>query len=203
MLSHQPPATVEEHPINSRALLHGPDRSDQRDRSLGKSRSSQHLVERLPMRVDLYPMQCGVQTNLSVSQHKSAILGGLQERLVPTLKQAQGSQASILCNTWLLSACTLSALEEAKPLSNSLLALSLILVSDSQADGRLVTESRRHYSQAVQGLQKLIDNELRQHIRQEIRDMSVLTCFACASFEVFYWELRFLSSMKLTNADDS
>jgi hypothetical protein len=68
------------------------------------------------------------------------------------VKQAQGLQGTILCNTWLLSACSLSSLEEAEPLLHSLLAMSLALLSDSQADQRLLTESIRHYSQAVSGL---------------------------------------------------
>jgi hypothetical protein len=112
---------------------------------------------------------------------------------VPTVRQAQGT---ILCNTWLLSACTLSALEEAGPLSNSLLAMSLILISDSQADRRLLTESIRHYSQAVQGLRELIDHERRRHIRQEIRDIGVLTCFACATFEVLHSDITLLGICK-------
>lgn len=134
-------------------------------------------------------MQCKIQKDLSASQHRLAILGGLQDRLVPTVGQAQGT---VLCNTWLLSACTLSAQEEAEPLSNSLLAMSLILIPESQADRRLLTESIRYYSQAVQGLRELIDHERRRYIRQEIRDIGVLTCFACATFEVLHSSITLL-----------
>jgi hypothetical protein len=70
--------------------------------------------------------------------------------------------------------------------------MSLVLLSDSQADQRLLTESIRHYSQAVSGLKNLIERESRHHIRQEMKDISALTCFVCASFEVFYLNVRLL-----------
>jgi hypothetical protein len=189
VLSEKPPITIaEDHPTITRAPSKLPSETYHRETNPRKFRSPQRLVNCTPSRVELCVMQWSAQASLSTSQHRLAFLGDLQDRWMPPVTQAQGSQGTtILCNTWLGSACTLSPLEEAEPLLHSLLAMSLVLHSDTQADQRLLTESIRHYSQAVRGLKSFIDHEFRHNIRQEMKDISVLTCFVCAFFEVEYF----------------
>jgi len=195
VLSEKPPITIaEDHPAITRAPSTRPrERIHRREINPRKFCSRQRLVKCTPSRVELCAMQWSTQASLSTSQHRLAFLGDLQDRWMPPVTQAQGFQGTILCNTWLGSACTLSSLEEAEPLLHSLLAMSLVLLSDSQADQRMLTESIRHYSHAVRGLKSLIERESRHHIRQEMKDISALTCFVCASFEVYYLSITLLS----------
>jgi hypothetical protein len=191
VLSEKPPITfAEDHPTITRAPSKRTSERYHREINPRKFRSHQRLLNYTPSRVELC---ASTQASLSTSQHRLAFLGDLQDRWMPPVTQAQGFQGTILCNIWLGSACTLSSLEEAEPLLHSLLAISLALLSDSQADQRVLTESIRHYSQAVRGLKNLIERESRQHIRQEMKDISALTCFVCASFEVFYLNISLLS----------
>jgi len=179
-------ATVEKPPASSRSPLKNSDQGDGRDLNSEEPRLLRRRPKRGPMKTELYLAHSGTQEDLSASQHRLAILGVLQDCWIPTVKQAGASQGTHICSTWLLSACTLSAMKEALPLSNSLLAMSLILLSGGQTDDTLVMESVRHYSQAVQGLKRLVDNELRRDVKEQTRDISLLTCLACASFEVLY-----------------
>jgi hypothetical protein len=147
VLSEKPPITIgEDHPRITRAPRKRPGERYHRETNPRKLRSRQRLVNCTPSRIELSSMQCRAQASLSTSQQRLAFLGDLQDRWTPPVEQAQGLQGTILCNTWLLSACSLSSLEEAEPLLHSLLAMSLVLLSDNQADQRLLTESIRHYS---------------------------------------------------------
>lgn len=182
----EPPAVanVKKRPSSSRNQHGGPDQGDCED--LQRSRLSQTRPKRSQRTANRYSIHFDTQADLSASQHRLAIIGVLQLRWIPTLKQAGGSRGTHICSTWVLSACTLSVLKEAGPLSNSLLAISLILLSSGEADKRLLIEGVRHYSKAVQGLKKLVDHELRHDVTEQTRDISLLTCFTCASFEVLY-----------------
>ena len=179
-------ATVEKPPASSRNPGKSSEQGDGRDLNSEEPRLLRRRPKRDPMKAEMSLAHSRTQEDLSASQHRLAILGVLQDRWIPTVKQAGSSQGTHICSTWLLSACTLSVMQEALPLSNSLLAMSLILLSSGQTDEKLVRESVHHYSQAVQGLKRLVDNELRRDVKEQTRDISLLTCLACASFEVFY-----------------
>ncbi|KUJ16286.1 uncharacterized protein LY89DRAFT_669816 [Mollisia scopiformis] len=122
--------------------------------------------------------------SLAASQNKTGLMAVLRERYVPQLPKFSTEQGVMNGANWIATACSLAAVSEySEMLSDSLLAMSLSLVSLEQHEAQLSTASLKQYSLAINGLRSSLapgPSGLSQH---QI-DVSLVKCLACGMYEM-------------------
>jgi hypothetical protein len=132
---------------------------------------------------NLFPMHRVMDQSLTAPQYKVGFVSVFQDRYVPDLLKPLNGQGEGICSGWIATACELSSLNGSGMLSDSLLAMSLALVGGDRNDQDMATAGLRHYSRAL--------NKLRVELQpgplaldQFQMDVSLVTCLACATYEV-------------------
>lgn len=121
--------------------------------------------------------------NLVAPQYKTGFVSVFQDRYVPDLLKPSNGRSNGICAGWIATACELSSLQGSGMLSDSLLAMSLALVGGERQDQDISTAGLRHYSRALSRLRtELQDGPLA--LGQFQRDVTLVTCLACATYEV-------------------
>jgi hypothetical protein len=124
--------------------------------------------------------------SLSVPQNKAGLLVVLQNRYVPQLPKFSTENGSMNGANWVVTACSLALSSQySEMLSDSLLAMSLSLVSLEQQKDQLSTASLKQYSRALNGLRSGLAPGPSGLSQSQI-DFSLVTCLACGMYEVGY-----------------
>jgi hypothetical protein len=121
--------------------------------------------------------------NLIAPQYKIGFVSVFQDRYVPDLLKPSNGQSNGVCAGWIATACELSSLQGSDMLSDSLLAMSLALVGGERQDQDIATAGLRHYSKALNRLRTELQGGPLA-IGQFQMDITLVTCLACATYEV-------------------
>jgi hypothetical protein len=123
--------------------------------------------------------------NLAVPQYKAGFVAVLNDRYLPEEPKV-GTRGEAVCAGWIATACNLSSFEAGKDsdmLSNSLLAMALTFAGAERKDPNICAAGLRHYSNALSGLRLGLANGPRALSAYQV-DTSLITCLACAMYEV-------------------
>lgn len=120
---------------------------------------------------------------LSAPQYRSGFVAVIHDRYLPDFPKPTNGQPEGLCSTWITTACDLATRKGSGMISDSLLAMSLAVVGGEWHDPAISNSGLRHYAKALNGLRMELQpgpHALGQHEM----DLSLVTCLACASYEV-------------------
>lgn len=121
--------------------------------------------------------------SLIAPQYKTGFVSVFQDHYVPDLLKPSNGQSKGICAGWIATACDLSSQQGSGMLSDSLLAMSLALVGGERQDQDIAIAGLRHYSRALSRLRtELRDRPLA--LGQFQMDVALVTCLACATYEV-------------------
>lgn len=154
-----------------------------------RAQNIQHIQSRRPSKNQVTITNgCELSHSLAIPQNKTGLLAVIQERYVPQLPKFPTEKGSVNGANWISTACSLATNTQYGMLSDSLLAISLSLVSLEQQRRQLSTASLKQYSSALQGLRSSLTHDSLDLSQDQI-DVSLVTCLACGMYEVsrFPW----------------